>query len=206
MILTVFVLLAQSAFTAAPEHYTLEFENEYVRVVRVHYGPHEVSKLHEHPANPAVYVYTTDGGEMLFEHEQTTITRKPVVAGAIRFSGGAIEKHTVTNLSGQASEYFRLELKTDPVDRPMRDVRLDPKGEFENGQIRIRRVACPARLDCAPTAISWPAVVIEGTSFRWMVPRYGPPPAGPSHTGQIPLTIVELKSKPVATVPPPPGR
>jgi hypothetical protein len=204
MILTAFVLLAQSAFTAAPEHYTLEFENEYVRVVRVHYGPHETSSLHEHPANPTVYVYTTDGGEMLFVHEKTTITRKPVAAGAIRFSGGAIEKHTVTNLTGQASEYFRLELKTDPIDRPVRDVRLDPKGEFENGQIRIRRIACPARVDCAPMVVSWPAVAIDGASFRWVVPRNGPPHSGTD--GALALTIVELKSKPVAAVPPPPAR
>jgi len=31
-----------------PTHYKLAFENEYVQVVNVHYGPHEKSSLHAH--------------------------------------------------------------------------------------------------------------------------------------------------------------
>lgn len=45
---------AQEASKVEPKHYRLDFENEYVQVVSVHYGPHEKSKLHEHPGGVVV--------------------------------------------------------------------------------------------------------------------------------------------------------
>ncbi|MBV8866803.1 MAG: hypothetical protein JO210_15520 [Acidobacteriaceae bacterium] len=39
---------------ADPKHYTVEFENEKVRVLRTKYGPHEKSPMHGHPALVAV--------------------------------------------------------------------------------------------------------------------------------------------------------
>ncbi len=40
--------LAQDPIKVEPTHYRLAFENEYVQVVNVHYGPHEKSGLHAH--------------------------------------------------------------------------------------------------------------------------------------------------------------
>ena len=40
------------------KHYTVEFENNRVRVLRVRYGPREVSVMHGHPA--AVGVFLTE--------------------------------------------------------------------------------------------------------------------------------------------------
>src|SRR5450755_3978617 len=40
--------LAQDPTKVEPKHYKLDFENEHVQVVSVHYGPHEKSALHEH--------------------------------------------------------------------------------------------------------------------------------------------------------------
>ncbi|HXY04228.1 MAG TPA: hypothetical protein VEI49_11680 [Terriglobales bacterium] len=37
-----------------PAHYSLAFENESVQVVNVHYGPHEKSRMHEHPGGVVV--------------------------------------------------------------------------------------------------------------------------------------------------------
>ena len=42
------VALAQDPTKVEPAHYRLAFENEYVQVVNVHYGPHEKSSLHAH--------------------------------------------------------------------------------------------------------------------------------------------------------------
>src|SRR2546427_7894851 len=42
-----------------PKHYTVELENERVRVLRIKYGPHEKSVMHSHPAIIAVFM--TDG-------------------------------------------------------------------------------------------------------------------------------------------------
>ncbi len=41
-------VFAQDPLKVEPSHYKLAFENEYVQVVNVHYGPHEKSSLHAH--------------------------------------------------------------------------------------------------------------------------------------------------------------
>jgi beta-alanine degradation protein BauB len=51
--------LAQDPTKVEPKHYKPAFENEHVQVVYVHYGPHERSALHDHPAG--VVVNITDG-------------------------------------------------------------------------------------------------------------------------------------------------
>jgi quercetin dioxygenase-like cupin family protein len=53
------VALAQDPTKVEPTHYKLAFENEYVQVVDVHYGPHEKSSLHAHPGG--VVVVLTEG-------------------------------------------------------------------------------------------------------------------------------------------------
>ena len=39
-----------------PKHYTVELENEKVRVLRIKYGPHERSEMHGHPALVEVFL------------------------------------------------------------------------------------------------------------------------------------------------------
>ncbi len=46
--------LAQDPTKVEPTHYKLDFENDYVQVVNVHYGPHEKSILHAHPGGVVV--------------------------------------------------------------------------------------------------------------------------------------------------------
>jgi hypothetical protein len=53
-VLSVF-LFAATAFTqdpikVDPKHYKVAIDNPQVRVLRIHYGPHEKSVMHEHPA------------------------------------------------------------------------------------------------------------------------------------------------------------
>jgi quercetin dioxygenase-like cupin family protein len=45
---------AQDPTKVEPKHYKLDFENEHVQVVSVHYGPHEKSVLHDHPGGVVV--------------------------------------------------------------------------------------------------------------------------------------------------------
>ncbi len=51
--------VAQNATTVDPDHYTVEFENDYVRVLRISYGPNEKSVMHDHMAG--VGVFLSDG-------------------------------------------------------------------------------------------------------------------------------------------------
>jgi len=46
--------VAQDAVKADPKHYSVVTENAYVRVLKAHYGPHEKSVMHSHPAGAAV--------------------------------------------------------------------------------------------------------------------------------------------------------
>ena len=46
--------LAQEPTKVEPTHYRLDFENEHVQVISVHYGPHEKSGLHAHPGGVVV--------------------------------------------------------------------------------------------------------------------------------------------------------
>ena len=46
--------LGQDPTKVEPKHYHLDFENDRVQVVSVHYGPHERSGLHDHPGGVVV--------------------------------------------------------------------------------------------------------------------------------------------------------
>ena len=45
---------------ADPQHYRLEVENQWVRAIREHMGPHESMPMHQHPQPGAVIVFLTD--------------------------------------------------------------------------------------------------------------------------------------------------
>ena len=46
--------VGQDPTKVEPKHYKLDFENDHVQVVSVHYGPHEKSGMHEHPGGVVV--------------------------------------------------------------------------------------------------------------------------------------------------------
>jgi hypothetical protein len=177
----------QDPFKVAPDDYKLEFENPYIRLVRVTYGPHQKSPEHDHPATPTVYIYTTDGDKMSIAHDGEPPVIRPVVkAGQIRFNRGIAEHHTMENLGGVRSEYIRVELKTKPLELPEKDVRLTPsEPSFENAMIRISREA-----NGAPEG--YPSVYVTLGSGRCTFV-----PAGQRYpTTATPIVKVELKTNP----------
>jgi hypothetical protein len=203
--------MGQDPYSVAGDHYHLVFENLWVRATRVTYAPGETAPVHQHPPTPTtVYVYVTDGGVMRFRHitgervAGVSIERKAVQAGAIRFAHGAPETHAVEYLGDIPTEYARIELRTEPLDRPVRDVRLPPvvsdlskssvAVQFENGQVRILRVVCGAGQRCPDSEhADDPAVVVimsgphRGEVLWSSAPREGP----------LEEVRIELKSKPV---------
>ena len=64
------LVLGQDPTKVEPKHYRLDFENERVQVVSVHYGAHEKSGLHEHPGGVVVSLteahlrFTDDAGKV----------------------------------------------------------------------------------------------------------------------------------------------
>lgn len=153
--LTMTALAAQDPLTALPESYKQQFENEWVRVVRVHYGPHAKLPAHAHNALPAAYVYLNDSGPVLFKHIGTSYgaaTRPPTKTGSFRIYRGLEEIHEVENTSERPSDFLRVEFKTDPRDLPKLRGRYfrptAPEGQnlehvqFENEQVRITHLVC----------------------------------------------------------------
>lgn len=194
----IFFLLA---FASPKSDSTLEFENAWVRIVRVHYLPHETTRAHDHPATPTVYVYTTDGGRLRIVHDEMEkpVIRPVVKAGAVRFNHGAAEHHQVEELDGVASEYLRVELKIQPLELPKDDIRRAPddRTPYENAMIRIFRVTCPAHSACpASEHPENPAVIVEDKKFLWLDAKAAP--VMNSSTEPVEQVRIELKSKPVA--------
>jgi hypothetical protein len=75
-------------------HYKVEFENEYVRVLRIHYGPKEKGQTHEHILNRVV----------LYLNDQANAK-----ADDVRMAGAAT--HAEENASAQPADRIAVELK-----------------------------------------------------------------------------------------------
>lgn len=174
LVLSGTALTAQDPVTVLPDSYSNQFENEWVRVVRVRYAPHAKLPAHAHNALPAAYVYLNDGGPVLFKHVGTSYgaaTRPATKAGSFRVFRGINEIHEVENTSALPSEFLRVEFRTDPKDvgtlkgkffRPSaRDGENLEHVQFENEQVRITHVIGASgrflRLSAAP---SEPALLI----------------------------------------------
>ncbi len=161
---------AQDATIAFPNNYRKVLDNADVTVVRVHYRPHEFVGVHDHSDHPTIYIYLNDSGPVRFVHEpeNVVLTRPPTHAGAYRVSPGRRERHTVTNLSDRPSDYLRVELKKIPMRTFKREFReaapatlvQGTKIEYENPVLRIERVVCNARADCAVVSESAPSVLV----------------------------------------------
>lgn len=165
---------AQDPYAALPKNYTLELDNEYVRVSRVKLAPGDRLPEHSHPSLPTVYVYLTDGGPIGFIHRTPAfqLERPPVQAGSVRFNRNAqVETHEVEYRGDAPSEYLRIELKTAPAP-PHRDARLRVDADFpwSDRQIRIGRV----RGVLPP--LSTPAVLVDipRRAFTWFDPKRSP--------------------------------
>jgi len=94
------------AVTADPAHYSVSFENELVRLLRVRYGPGEKSVMHRHSASCVVFL--TD---QTFNFTLPDGTTEPasVPAGALGCGDGNV--HLPENVEGEAAEFIMLEFK-----------------------------------------------------------------------------------------------
>lgn len=98
--------LAQDPTKVEPKHYKLDFENDRVQVVSVHYGPHEKSSLHDHPGG--VVVSLTEA-HLRFTDENGKIRETLAKPGEVRWY--APFKHRVENLSDTAYDAVYIGVK-----------------------------------------------------------------------------------------------
>jgi len=174
---------AQDPFVVAPRAYKIAFENEWVRVIRVHYAALENIAAHDHPKRQVIFVYLNDGGPVRFKHVEGysgsfPSTRPATTAGAFRLAAMQGENHEVENLSSVPSDFLQIELKTEVMDlksfqgkylpEPSSSQQLadSRKIEFENGQIRVTRLICKSTEGCSPLEITQPALLIALSSVE----------------------------------------
>ena len=99
-------MVAQDATKVEPFHYHVAFENERVRVIDMHYGPHEKSAMHQHPAGVAVDLTP---GHFRFTDENGKVTEADAKAGEARWFPAF--KHKVENLSDKPFDGIYIEIK-----------------------------------------------------------------------------------------------
>src|SRR5262249_13679488 len=177
---------AQDPVKVAPQAYKLDFENDWVKVLRVHYAPKEHLPEHDHPATAAAYVYLNDSGPVIFKHiglSYGAITRPAVKARSFRLWYAVKETHEVENPGDTPSDFLRVEFKTDPVNDKSLRGKFQPeeypqdgapenfqKVQFENEQIRATRlVVAPRKKIAVSTGATEPALLVALTpaSFKF---------------------------------------
>jgi quercetin dioxygenase-like cupin family protein len=97
---------AQDPVAVNPGIAKVEFENDRIRILRVHYEPHQKFAMHEHPAKVAV---------CLTEFHTRRIAPDGAASEGTCPAGTVVwrepEKHAVENLADSAAETIEIELK-----------------------------------------------------------------------------------------------
>ena len=97
---------AQDAVKVDPKHYKVEFENDQVRVLRITYGPHEKSVMHEHPGSVAVFL--TDA-QTKFTLPDGKTQDAPTKGGTTMWTPAG--KHLPENTGAKPFELILVEMK-----------------------------------------------------------------------------------------------
>jgi len=101
-----FTAMAQDPVKVDSKHYKVEQENGQVRVLRIHYGAHEKSVMHHHPASVAVFL--TDGDSKFTLPDGKTI-ESHFKAGQVMWE--AAGKHLPENTGDKPFDLVLVELK-----------------------------------------------------------------------------------------------
>lgn len=160
---------AQEGTATLPQNYKLQFENAWVKVTAVRYGPNEKLPGHTHTPNPAAYVYLKDGGPVIFRHVGGSAATRPATkAGAFRVYRGLEEVHEVENTTKAPSEFLRVELKTEGRDpAAFRGKFMRPAApateavvQFDHPQVRVSRLWVNPGANLQVTTAAEPALII----------------------------------------------
>ena len=97
---------AQDAVKVDPKHYSVVSENDQVRILKVHYGAHEKSVMHSHPASVAVFLTDSTAQFTLADGKKQTMSGK---AGDAQFTPAGT--HLPENTGDKEMEVIVVELK-----------------------------------------------------------------------------------------------
>jgi quercetin dioxygenase-like cupin family protein len=98
--------MAQDPVKVDAKHYKVVSENDQVRILKIHYGPHEKSVMHEHPNSVAVFL--TDSKIKFTMPDGTTQESTGKPGDSIVEPAG---KHNPENMGDKPFEAILVELK-----------------------------------------------------------------------------------------------
>jgi len=124
--------LAQDPTKVEPAHYKLAFENEWVQVVDVHYGPHEKSRMHEHPGG--VVVVLTEG-HLKFTDQNGKVQEVYAKPGESRWFPPF--KHRVENLGDTAYNAVYVGIKNRGASATAEKEGVHPTSDTQTERISI---------------------------------------------------------------------
>jgi quercetin dioxygenase-like cupin family protein len=101
--------MSHECTVADPEHYHLEFENEYVRVIRCRIPAHDKVKMHNHPFGSVIIFMTDQNLHQTLENGTTEEAHNK--AGHVVWGNGSQSQHMGENITGQLYEYIRVDIK-----------------------------------------------------------------------------------------------
>jgi len=99
-------LMAQDPVAVNPKIAKVEFDNTRIRVLRVHYEPHDKLDMHQHPAGVVVNLARTHARVTLPDGTSSELRSEP---GTVRWRESV--RHAVENLSEEPMEGIEIELK-----------------------------------------------------------------------------------------------
>jgi quercetin dioxygenase-like cupin family protein len=99
--------LAQDATKVDPKHYSVEFENDEIRVLRIKYGSGETSVMHNHARG---YTFFVTNYEVTFEIPNGEVIKASGKAGTTMWADAT--QHLPTNIGKYPLEVIQVEFKT----------------------------------------------------------------------------------------------
>jgi hypothetical protein len=101
--------MSHECTVADPEHYHLEFENEYVRVIRCRIPGRDKVKMHNHPFGSVIIFMTDQNLHQTLENGTTEEAHNK--AGHVVWGKGSQSQHMGENITDQVYEYIRVDIK-----------------------------------------------------------------------------------------------
>ena len=101
--------MSHECTVADPEHYHLEFENEYVRVIRCRIPGRDKVKMHNHPFGSVIIFMTDQNLHQTLENGTTEEAHNK--AGHVLWGTGSQSRHMGENITDQMYEYLRVHVK-----------------------------------------------------------------------------------------------
>ena len=105
---------AQDPVKVDPKHYQVVFEDAQIRVLRITYGPHEKSVMHEHPVGGCVILLSP--GQTRFHTPDGKYTDNTFKAGDVNCTpaGPGTNKHNPENMAAAPFSAVLVERKATP--------------------------------------------------------------------------------------------